>query len=339
MHSYPRVPFLVCAAMTVALLASCGEEASPAGAAAGDTAAETSLADADSGGVADADAQTAGDTATTGDQGQLPMDAQDAAAATAGACPADQRVGRFEVLQDSVYGGSVAGNVADRIDALQLLVAKESQGSCTLYQRKAAVCSPGCTGQQQCVRDQGCQAFPAPIDVGKVEVTGLVKPVAMSPKGANKDYFFTDFDADPAAPMADLKLTASGGQVAAFSLLGKASPPLLVQNTAATLTKGKALSLNWTPAAASAFVVRLSLNVDQHGLTPVTLVCETADTGAFAAPVALTDALLNYGISGAATATLERLTVDSTPISLPAGGKGCVELLAASRVALQVLAQ
>lgn len=337
MCSYPRVPLLVLSAVTLALLASCGEEASPAGANVADTAAGPTDADAAAG--ADADAQTAADTVTSGDQGQLSADAPDAAAVKGAACPADQRVGRFEVLQDSVYGGSVSGNVADRIDALQLLVAKESQGSCTLFQRKAAVCSPSCTGQQQCVRDQGCQAFPAPIDVGKVEIAGLVKPVSMSPKGANKDYFFTDFDADPAAPMADLKLTASGGQVAAFSLLGKASPPLLVQNTSATLTKGKALSLNWTPAAANAFVLRLSLNVDQHGLTPVTLVCETADTGAFTVPVALTDALMNYGISGAATATLERLTVDSTLISLPAGGKGCVELIAASRVALQVLAQ
>lgn len=333
MRVFARVPLGVAAALALLWASGCGEEQAPASDAAVDAATDA---------AADSAAETAGDAGNAADAPadlvNYDVDAYDGIYGFGQPCQAEKRVGRFEVLQDSVYGASVSGNVADRIDALQLLVAKESQGVCTLYQRKAAVCSPGCTGQQQCVRDQGCQAFPAPLDIGKVELTGLVKPVSMTPKGANKDYFYTDFDADPAAPLADIALQASGGQVAAFALKGKASPPLQVQNTSATLKKGQALSLAWQ-AAGAPFAVRLSLNVDQHGLTPVTLVCESGDTGQLEVPVALTDALLGYGVSGAATATIERLTADSAQLSLPAGAKGCVELLVASRVALQVQAQ
>ncbi|MBI5609204.1 MAG: hypothetical protein HY902_10035 [Deltaproteobacteria bacterium] len=326
--------FMISVTLGIWLLVGCGSSASTSGASDAGSKADASTSDVQAGDALASDTLP-GDTSggdSQGDTASLPLKWQ-------GPCELDRRVGRFEVLQDAEYGSSVSGNVADRIDALQVLVAKESQGACKLWQRKAAVCTPGCTGSQQCVRNAGCQPFPAPVDVGKVTITGLVKPVVMTAKGANKDYFFTDFDADPYAAGSEIALSVSGNPTVAFGLDGYGVTPLSVPNKSGTLQKGKAFSLDWQPAAKVAGVlVHLSLNVDQHGLTPVTLTCDVEDTGHLEVPVALTDALLGYGVSGAATAWLQRQTVDSMPVSA-AWESGCVELIVGSKVALQVLAQ
>ncbi len=318
----------VAVTLAIWLVAACGSTPSTS---ATDAGSKTDASSADSPSP-DSRADTATGSDSQGDTSTSVLKWQ-------GPCEQDRRVGRFEVLQDSEYGSSVSGNVADRIDALQVLVAKESQGACKLWQRKAAVCSPACTGTQQCVRNGGCQPFPAPLDVGKVTVTGLIKPVVMTAKGANKDYFFTDFDADPYATGSEITLSVSGNPTVAFGLDGYGVAPLSVPNKAGTLQKGKVFSLDWQPAAAVPGVqVHLSLNVDQHGLTPVTLTCDVPDTGHLEVPVGLTDALLGYGVSGAATAWLQRQTVDSMPVSA-AWESGCVELVVGSKVTLQVLAQ
>ncbi len=309
------------------LLCGCGSSTTTPTAATTDAAAEVSTLD----------------SANSSDTAILPGDSQTDTTTSQvkwhGACAQDQRFGRFEVLQDAQYGSSVSGNVADRIDALQVMVAKESQGACKLWQRKAAVCSPGCTGTQQCVRNAGCLPFPAPQDVGKVTLTGLVKAVVMTAKGSNKEYFFTDFDADPYVAGGPIELQAAGGQTPAFGLSGQGVAPLTIANKAGTLQKGKVFSVDWQSAAVTTGIgVHLSLNVDQHGLTPVTLTCDVGDTGHLEVPMVLTDALLGYGVSGAATAWLQRQTVDSQ-VTTASGQSGCVELVVGSKVALQVLAQ
>lgn len=248
------------------------------------------------------------------------------------ACPAATRVGRFEALHDE-YGAYVAGNVSDRIDALQVLVEQEKDGPCVLLQRKNPTCSPGCTKTEQCVRDAGCQPFPAPMDVGAVTVTGLVLPVTMTAKGANKDYFFTDFDTKAYEMGAHVELKAAGGDLKAFALHGVGVPDLVVSAVDWVMKKNTALTLTWE-AAQGPWQVRISLNVDQHGLTPVTLVCDVPDTGSYTIPAGLTTALLNYGVSGAATASIERRTADSVELA-----PGCVDLLVTSRVRGELLAQ
>ena len=80
--------------------------------------------------------------------------------------------------------------------------------------------------------------------------------------------------------------------------------------------------------------VRLNLNVDQHGVTPVTLVCDVPDTGSFTVPEKLTTALIGLGVSGFATANLYRRTTDAvtTPV-------GCVDLLVQSFVKAKMVAE
>jgi hypothetical protein len=67
------------------------------------------------------------------------------------------------------------------------------------------------------------------------------------------------------------------------------------------------------------------VNVDQHGTAPVTIVCDTADDGGFAIPVALIDAMFDAGVSGFPSGALVRRTVDRT-----AGDAGCIDLHVAS---------
>ncbi|KIG12491.1 hypothetical protein DB30_01308 [Enhygromyxa salina] len=64
----------------------------------------------------------------------------------------------------------------------------------------------------------------------------------------------------------------------------------------------------------------LTINVDQHGLSPATLECEGPDSGSFEVPAAVIDALLSAGVSGFPTGHAYRRTVDSTQADT-----GCVE--------------
>jgi len=84
---------------------------------------------------------------------------------------------------------------------------------------------------------------------------------------------------------------------------------------------GQPLTVEWIPEPGP-WKMLVSLNVDQHGNSPVTMFCEVDDTGSTVVGAALVDELLSYGISGFATADFRRSTVDS----LQLGDVGCVQL-------------
>ncbi len=72
--------------------------------------------------------------------------------------------------------------------------------------------------------------------------------------------------------------------------------------------------------------VYMLVNIDQHGASPLNLVCEVADTGSAVIPATVMDELLASGVSGFPNGQLIRRTVDSVPI----GDVGCMELRIAS---------
>jgi hypothetical protein len=57
--------------------------------------------------------------------------------------------------------------------------------------------------------------------------------------------------------------------------------------------------------------VLIEMNVDQHGLTPITLVCDVPDTGEAVLPQGATDALIAAGVTGFPSGRLTRRTVDA----------------------------
>jgi hypothetical protein len=247
-------------------------------------------------------------------------------------CALDQRVGRFEITHDDGLS-FVTGQVADGVNALAVLQPKEAEGPCQLLMRENPFCEPACPVDQQCTQDGRCEPFPTPLSAGTVSITGLVQEAVLQP-GALGNYAKYDFEAEAFLPGWPIELSAAGaGAVPAFTLQGSGVPLLSVADQAWSVKRDVPTQVSWTPSAGPG-TIHLSLNVDQHGVTPVTLFCEVADTGSLTIPVALTNRLLDYGVSGAASGMLQRRTVDS--VELP---QGCVELTVSSRVKAKPQAQ
>ena len=240
-------------------------------------------------------------------------------------CPLDARVGVFEIGVDTYGLAAITGYVADRVNPLQVLEAKESDGPCTLLERPNPLCDPPCTGSQQCAAANQCVPYPENQDAGTVAITGLSVPVALSADGQG-NYTKTDFDAAPFAPGANLELTATGGTTGTFSLQGEGVALLELPTKTWPFHAGEPLTIAWTPGNGVG-TIRLNLNVDQHGVTPVTLVCDVPDTGSFTVPASMTTALWGYGVSGAPSSSIVRRTVDSVQTAF-----GCVELVVSHRV-------
>jgi hypothetical protein len=255
-------------------------------------------------------------------------------------CALSKRVGRFEVKENykpiqDVKTASVEGTVEDGVNAQQVLTQVWEEDSCRLLQKKPSFCEPACDKDQQCSAAGTCEPFPLPGSVGTVTVTGLIVPVSI-PDPSGHNYRFTDLpgDADNAfEPGAHVELTASGDEIPGFSLQGMGVPDLVMPDETLYLEPGKPFTVTWT-AEPGPWRVRFSLNVDQHGLTPVTLYCDVDDTGSYTLSAALVDELLSFPASGFATTTFKRGTIDSVDVT-----GGCVQMEVLSSRAVQVCAK
>jgi hypothetical protein len=69
----------------------------------------------------------------------------------------------------------------------------------------------------------------------------------------------------------------------------------------------------------------LTINIDQHGVTPTALFCSFADDGEGTVPASLLKTLIGQGVTGFPDGSLTRRTVDSTAV-----GDGCEELVVSS---------
>ncbi|MBM4396793.1 MAG: hypothetical protein FJ087_14015 [Deltaproteobacteria bacterium] len=236
-------------------------------------------------------------------------------------CAPAKRVGDFAVeagFTSGVESFSVAGDVTDKVEPLSVLKVEKTDGPCTLFRRVSDVCIPACTPGLVCASDT-CVPAPAPLDAGTITVTGLVKPVSMVLKGGT--YWDTDFDVPPFEPGARVELSASGAAVPAFALQGEGVPLIEIPGSVITVGPDDPLAVTWT-AAPGPWRVYLSINIDQHGHTPLTLRCEVEDTGSFTIPESLKKALLDDNpLQGAPTCTIQRRTIDSTDVT-----QGCIEL-------------
>ena len=82
----------------------------------------------------------------------------------------------------------------------------------------------------------------------------------------------------------------------------------------------------WTaPTTAGRGEVRLRLNIDQHGVTPVSLYCSFEDDGSAVVPASVIDGLLAQGVSGFPSVLMSRRTVDRQDV-----GDGCMEFIVQS---------
>ena len=234
------------------------------------------------------------------------------------ACPTEKRVGYFEVAHWGFYA-AVAGHVTDGVIPLEVLQAKEIDGDCRLMRKENPFCDPPCGAGQLCNHDGTCLQYPENKSVGTVTVEGLLEAVVMEPSITNA-YAETDVNMPFFENNAKVSLIAQGADVEGFTLYGYGVEDLVVAASILTLIKGEDLNVTWT-ASEGKGNIHMRLNVDQHGNSPVTMVCDLPDTGSALLPGVLLKILLEYGVSGFATFDIYRRTVDSVWL-----GDSCVEL-------------
>lgn len=241
-----------------------------------------------------------------------------------GACADEARVGRFFV-EAREEQGVVQGAVADGVVPSSIPTVSLEAGDCRFLERKNLSCTPACVGSETCGVDGACVPYPRQLDVGTVEIAGLLEPVALLPQPPGNTYFAPEVDNPPFAPDSEIVLAASGSaDVAPFNLFGVGSPRLLGE-PAWTLEDGADLQVVWATAESSRARVFLEVGIDQHGATPVTLACSFADTGTGVVPASVVDALIGAGVSGFPSGRLYRRTLDSVETSV-----GCVDLVVGS---------
>ncbi len=233
-----------------------------------------------------------------------------------GECPSAEQVGYFNVQHEIDYS-VVSGEVLDGVVPSKTLFQVGQDGDCILWQRKNPFCNPACQSNQACAQDGTCVPYPLPQDAGQVTLSGLTKPSSMT----FPSYYDTTVDHPAFTPGAEITLDAKGATYPAFTLHGQGFAPMVIPEGTLVLKKGEALAVSWTPdSSADKASVRVRINVDQHGNSPVELVCELADTGSTVVPVSLIDQLIGFGVTGFPSVHVIRHTLDSVD-----AGAGCVQ--------------
>ncbi|HEY0711590.1 MAG TPA: hypothetical protein VGF45_02885, partial [Polyangia bacterium] len=106
-----------------------------------------------------------------------------------------------------------------------------------------------------------------------------------------------------------------------FQLRTTGIPPLMVNTTDWALGAGKGLPLAWSAGNNPATRVLVRVSVDQHGNSPVALVCDFPDTGKADLAAPLVDELLGYGVSGYPSALITRRAAVAASVA-----SGCADL-------------
>jgi hypothetical protein len=181
-----------------------------------------------------------------------------------------------------------------------------------------------------CDTNGQCITYPATQSVGTVTVTGLTQTVEMKGTSSNQ-YFKSSLPSPVVEPGASVRLVASGGDISGFTLYGKGISPLVSSDTVWTVATGKDTTIHWEPDPDSGATVMITFGLDQHGTTPVQIVCEVEDTGSLTISADYIAKLIELGTSVPTQGTMERHTVDSVETS-----KGCIEFSVYSRISAKV---
>ena len=247
----------------------------------------------------------------------------------AGMCPLETRVGSFLLAEEPDYS-SFAGSVADGVVPVSVLEQVGAEGDCILLRRNNPFCKPLCSPGETCDFDGSCIPYPQNHDVGTVAIEGLLEPLMVEPVPPTFAYFDTSLMHPPFAPDSPLELTATGGDYSAFVLHGFGVPTVEPTAEELQLAIGEPVTVEWGPVGSQARL-RLVIRIDQHGLSPVQLECQTEDDGTLEIPAALIEQLLDFGVSGFPQADYYLQTADSVEIE-----PGCVELVVYSHHLTQV---
>ena len=249
-----------------------------------------------------------------------------------GACSTEDRIGGFELVHWDNPGdlfSTATGTVSNGTIPNTILEPRETDGDCQLLTRNNPFCDPPCESGQTCDHDGTCITYPAQQNIGTVTVAGLNQALTLEPDTYN-NYWDTAVQYPMYDPNALVEIKTSGSDIDGFTLRGVGVEQLVLSSLNWQLVAGEDLTISWTAGATDARII-ISLNIDQHGNSPVTMVCDTEDDGEEAVPAALVDILINYGVTGFATGTIRRRSADRVDLDA-----GCAELLVYSHINAQL---
>jgi hypothetical protein len=248
-----------------------------------------------------------------------------------GTCAYENGVGRFSVEKQADFG-VVQGTVADGVVPASIPELISDDGTCQILKRKNLFCTPACVGAETCGEAGTCIPYPLQISVGTVSITGLTKPTTMEPQVPGNTYFAPDADNPPFTPGSPIALSAAGdpGKVAPFGLISIGTEPL-VANPDWAIAQGQALTMTWTAGSIPEAKIAVELRIDQHGTSPLSLMCSFDDTGSATVPSTIIDQLITAGVTGFPNGRIIRRVVDKVDIEY-----GCVELVAGSPIIANV---
>ena len=147
-----------------------------------------------------------------------------------------------------------------------------------------------------CLGQVGACQGPPQYSAGPITIGGLRSAVTLVPNAQSHAYFSpAGLPDDLFADTASITVSAGGDQVDGFELAAGGVVPLRSPyvDQALGLVPGEDLRLTWTPDPGDARI-RLKVNwadICHAGATWYVLECETADTGSFLVPAAITAAL------------------------------------------------
>jgi hypothetical protein len=235
-----------------------------------------------------------------------------------GACGLADKVGTFNLQRADIYT-TFAGAVADGVVPVSVLENVGEEGGCRLLRRNNPFCDPPCGPGSTCDFDGTCIPYPLNHDVGIVTVDGLLEPVMVEPVQPTLEYFDTSLPHPAWDPGMEIELRAAGGDYEAFTLHGYGVEPIEPAGENLVLDPEQSLTVEWVPGDGVG-TIRVELNIDQHGITPVELWCESEDTGSLVVPAEFIAEFVQFGVTGYPSVSYYRETVDRVEIE-----PGCVE--------------
>ena len=244
----------------------------------------------------------------------------------AGACPMATDLGGFLVYAEDEQSG-VQGSVADGVVPTAVLEEIASEGDCQLMRRNNPFCKPACEPGDTCDFDGNCVPYPSNQDLGTVTITGLISPVEMEPVFPGNTYYDTSLPSPPFEEGAPITLEMPGGVYGPATLYGFGIETIVPLDEEWSVEAGVDMVVHWEAPAGevSRSEIGLSLNIDQHGITPGTLLCTFEDDGEATVPAAILQTLVETGVTGYPSAALERRTQDYADLAT-----GCMDLTVSS---------
>jgi hypothetical protein len=237
-----------------------------------------------------------------------------------GPCAPVDLTGFFEVVYGknfSYFSGDV-GTLPPPMAEPELLLAT---GSCSVLKQVNLLCGSACVPGQLCGTESKCVDAPGSEGVGTVTVGGLLTEVDLEPDEGTGYYLDSDLAHPPFEPGSPIRLDATGGNDAAFTLFGIGVDRLETEDIEWVLSPGTPLAVTWQPGSVPEADVEVTISIDQLSQAPAEIRCLTEDTGTLEIAADLVDTLLLAGTSGSPAGVMVRRTVDGDMID-----RGCVEL-------------